>query len=123
MRAPSTTTAPPWSTPASLISAPRRARGGPAQVTTWVALTKRSVTPLSRHHVAHARQPHRCFRFTAAGVEAGVARDRLVLLELGPVEIRRKIRATLHVARGIHVDRPDPRPAGLLQLPAGVPRN
>jgi hypothetical protein len=43
-------------------------------------------------------------RLSAAGIEAGVAVDRLVFPELRPVEVGRKIRAPLHASKGIDVN-------------------
>src|SRR5688500_12522262 len=98
----------PVSTPASAISLPRRARAGPAQVTTWAAFTKRKsltwettngrLQLVSRHHIANARDAERSLRLATARVVTRVAIDRLVLPECCPVKVRRKIRTPFDVA-------------------------
>src|SRR5689334_14287819 len=108
---PSTTTAASVRDSNLLISGPRRARGGPAHVTTCDAFTKMSwdMTVLVRsrraHHVANAREPERRLRLTPAGIIARIAIDRLIRAKIRPVKIGGKVGAAFHAARRIEVNR------------------
>ena len=75
------------------------------------------------HYVQDARSAERGLRLAAAGVEAGVAVDRLVFSEFRPVEIGRKIGTALHPTQRIDVNRPHPGPAGLGDLAAHIAGN
>src|SRR5687767_1646331 len=124
MRPPLTATATFDRTPASAISLPLRARAGPAHVTTCAAFTNnRSVTGVSggrRHYVLDAREAQWRLGLAPARIVAGVAVYRLVFSERGPVEIRGKIGAALHVSRGIDVNGSHAGAARLSDLTAHV---
>src|SRR5688572_25000860 len=104
MRSPRVAMAVFVSTPMSRISAPRRARAGPAQVTTCAAPTNSRSTDLC-HHVANPRETQRRLRLATTRVVAGVAVHRFVGLEFRPVKVGGKIGAPLHVTRGVDMDR------------------
>src|SRR3954471_5868309 len=136
MRSPSTATAASVRTCASPSSVPRRARAGPAHVTTCDALAKMSgsfkipylVSRVPRrctsgHHVANTRKSKRRLRFAPAGVVACVAVDRFVLREVAPVEISRKVRATFDAAVRVDVNGPNPGAARLADLATKVTWN
>src|SRR5687767_3330063 len=77
----------------------------------------------SRHDITDARKSQRGLRFTAARVKATVALDRLVALEVAPVEIRGKVGAPFYMPGRVDMDRPDPRPARFRNLAAKVTRD
>src|SRR3954470_18474588 len=125
---PSVTTATSVRDSSLLISGPRRARPGPAQVTTSDALTKMSrgirSLPRSRraHHVTNPGEAERCLRLTSAGIVAGVAVDRLVGAKILPVKIRREIGAALHAPGRIEMNSANAGAARLTHLAARITR-
>src|SRR4051812_7798204 len=75
------------------------------------------------HHVADARETEWRLRLPATGVEAGIAGDRLVSLEVAPVKVRGKIRTALHVTHRVDVNGALSRAARLRELTSHVPRD
>src|SRR5689334_3536254 len=77
----------------------------------------------SCHHVSDTRDPQGRLCLAATGIVARITVHWFVLLKVPPVEVGRKVRATLYMPRGIDMNRPDPGAARLEHLTANVSRD